>query len=64
MYALNQSGSHLLVIQLSHLAIAIKCQAPITEYSIGPTVHLNLRIYDGIRSNWFAALDLLDKAKA
>ena len=45
-------------------AIALKRKAPITEYSIGQTVYLNLRIYDGTRFNWFAALDLPDKAKA
>ena len=45
-------------------AIALKCQASITEYIIGQTVHLNLRIYHGIRSNWLAALDLPDEAKA
>jgi hypothetical protein len=26
-------------------------------------VHLNVRIYDGVKFNWFAALDLPDKAK-
>ena len=45
-------------------AIALKRKAPITEYIIGQTLHLNLRIYDGTKSNWFATLDLPDKAKA
>ena len=44
--------------------IAIKRDGPITAYNIGQTVHLNLRVYDGNKNNWFAKLDLPDKAKA
>ena len=47
----------------THKAIALKRKEPIAGYSLGQTVHLNVRIYDGVNSNWFAALDLPDKAK-
>jgi hypothetical protein len=45
-------------------AIALKRTIPITDYNIGQTVHLDLRIYDGLKASWFDTLDLPDKPKA
>jgi hypothetical protein len=45
-------------------AIALKRKTPITDYSIGQTVHLDLRIFDGMKAAWFDSLNLPDKPKA
>ena len=44
-------------------AISLQRKSAIDGYTIGQTLHLNLRIYDGEKDSWFEALNLPDKEK-